>query len=62
MTNLNDLAVEEYLSNKRLIIQEAEPGEYTDEELHGTAVEWTLEDIMCDVKMLLEEYSDHIII
>jgi len=60
--NLNELAVENYLKNKKLIIQEAEIGEYTDEELHDTAVEWTLEDMVYEVKELLEEYSDHIAI
>ena len=60
--NLDELAVENYLKNKKLIIQEAEPGEYTDEELHDTAVEWTLEDMAHEVNELLEEYSDHIAI
>lgn len=62
MNSLNEIAVKNYLKNKKHIIRESEPGEYTDEELHETAVEWTLEDMAYEVKELLEEYSDHIAI
>lgn len=62
MTSLNELAVENYLKNKQLIIQEAEPGEYTDKELHDTAVEWTLEDMAYEVKELLIAHILHIAI
>ena len=60
--NLNELAVEHYLKNKKHIIRESEPGRYTDQELHNTAVEWTLEDMAYEVNEFLEEYSDHIAI
>ncbi len=62
MTNLSEIAVEQYLENKRLIISVFAPNQYTDEQLHETAVEWTMEDIVSDIMELLEEYSDHIAI
>ncbi len=62
MTNLSEIAVEHYLENKKLIIRVFAPSQYTDEQLHETAVEWTMEDIRSDIMDLLEEYSDHIAI
>ena len=60
--NLNELAVENYLRNKKYIIRESRPGDYTDHELHETAVEWTLEDMAYEVDEFLQQYSDHIAI
>ncbi len=56
--NLNELAVENYLRNKQYILRESRPGDYTDQELHETAVEWTLEDMAHEIDEFLQEELD----